>query len=257
MPKTFYEVLEVEPTALLKELKANFRRLAFFHHPDKVKHLGERAQETADIIMREVTEAFAVLKNPEKRKIYDKCLKDGTDFAIEYSRIQGETDEDRQKRKEKAERKKHMLAAAGRTVIENIKTLNTTTKWSISDDDSYFDFILTGNQDGNRCHVHVKTIDQLLPDELNNIIDFANKSEPAKKSMLIQDHFSFIIIAARLKEGVIIRESIKKYNSTLLHSNRGDIRRGFVLIKVKRPEPFVPYGNHLVPDFTGLKLKLI
>ena len=255
--KTFYEVLEVDSKALLTELKANFRRLAFFHHPDKVKHLGEAAQMRSDLTMREITEAFSVLKDQVKRRLYDECLKTGKDFAVEYSRAQSETDEDRQKRKDKAQRKKYMLVAAGRAVAENIKALDSSVKWSVEENGSYFDLIMNSMSGGNRCHVYIKTIDQLLPEELGNIIDFANNTEVESKSMLIRDHFSFVIIAARLKEGVEIRESIKKYNSALLNTGRGVPRRGLVLIKVKRPEPFVPYNTHLSPDFASLKLKLI
>lgn len=255
--KTYYEVLEVDPKALLTELKANFRRLAFFHHPDKVKHLGEEAQKRSDIKMREITEAFTVLKNLEKRRLYDECLKTGKDFAIEYSRAQSETDEDRQQRTNKAEQKKYMLAAAGRAVAENIKALDNSVKWTIDEEDSYFNMVMSSMSNGNRCNVYLKVIDQLIPEELNNIIEFADKLEIKKQSMLIREHISFVIIAARLQEGVEIRESIKKYNSGLLNTGRGIPRKGLVLIKLKQPEPFVPYNTHLSPDFASLKLKLI
>ena len=255
--KTFYDVLEVDSKALLTELKGNFRRLAFFHHPDKVKHLGEAAQQRSDIKMREITEAFAVLKDQKKRQLYDECLATGKDYAVEYSRAQSETDEDRQRRKDKVERKKYMLAAAGRAVAENIKALDDGVKWSVTEGDSYFTLIMNSMSGGNRCHVYIKTIDQLLPEELNNIIEFANNTNVEGKSMLIRDHFSFVIIAARLKEGVEIRESIKKYNAGLLNAARGVPRKGIVLIKVKRPEPFVPYHTHLSPDFSLLKLNLV
>lgn len=65
--KDYYELLGVSRTAGEKELKAAYRRLARKHHPDV--NPGNKAAEEK---FKEISEAFAVLSNPEKRAKYDR-----------------------------------------------------------------------------------------------------------------------------------------------------------------------------------------
>lgn len=62
----FYEVLGVQPGATDAELKAAYRKLAREHHPDA-------NQVSADTTrFKQITHAYSVLSNPEKRAEYDK-----------------------------------------------------------------------------------------------------------------------------------------------------------------------------------------
>jgi len=65
--KDYYEILGVPRTAGEKELKAAYRRLARKHHPDV--NPGNKAAEEK---FKEVSEAFAVLSDAEKRAKYDR-----------------------------------------------------------------------------------------------------------------------------------------------------------------------------------------
>lgn len=67
MKKDFYQVLGVPKNADDKEIKAAYRRLARKHHPDV--NPGSRESEAA---FKEVSEAYQVLGDPEKRKSYDQ-----------------------------------------------------------------------------------------------------------------------------------------------------------------------------------------
>jgi len=65
--KDYYEILGVPRTAGEKELKAAYRRLARKHHPDV--NPGDKSAEDK---FKEISEAFAVLSDPEKRAKYDR-----------------------------------------------------------------------------------------------------------------------------------------------------------------------------------------
>ena len=68
MKKDFYEVLGLSRGADENAIKKAFRKLAKRYHPDM--HPGDK---TAEQKFQEVNEAYAVLSDPEKKRIYDKC----------------------------------------------------------------------------------------------------------------------------------------------------------------------------------------
>src|SRR5579862_9486834 len=65
--KDFYEVMGVPASATQDEIKKQYRKLAAKHHPDK-NHNDPKAAER----FKEISEAFQVLGDPEKRKQYDQ-----------------------------------------------------------------------------------------------------------------------------------------------------------------------------------------
>lgn len=62
-----YEVLGVEKTADIIEIKAAYRRLAKLHHPDR--NAGNKQSEEK---FKEISEAYAILRDPESRSNYDR-----------------------------------------------------------------------------------------------------------------------------------------------------------------------------------------
>jgi len=76
--KDYYDTLGVPRTATDKEIKAAYRKLARQHHPDANK--GNKASEEK---FKELSEAYEVLKDPQKRSRYDALganYKNGSDF---------------------------------------------------------------------------------------------------------------------------------------------------------------------------------
>ena len=67
MAKDYYAVLGIDKTATPEAIKKAYRKLAVKYHPDK--NPGDKAAEER---FKEVTEAYAVLSDTDKRRQYDQ-----------------------------------------------------------------------------------------------------------------------------------------------------------------------------------------
>ena len=65
--RDFYEVLGVERTASVEEIKSSYRKAALKWHPDR----NPENKHEAEAKFRECTEAYSVLSDQEKRQVYD------------------------------------------------------------------------------------------------------------------------------------------------------------------------------------------
>src|ERR671937_1067708 len=63
--RDYYEVLGVQKNASKEEVKNAYRKLALQYHPDRNKAAGSEDK------FKEISEAYAVLSDDEKRKRYD------------------------------------------------------------------------------------------------------------------------------------------------------------------------------------------
>ena len=66
MAQDYYKTLGIDKTATAEEIKKAYRKLALKYHPDKTK--GDKTLEDK---FKTISEAYAVLSDPEKRKQYD------------------------------------------------------------------------------------------------------------------------------------------------------------------------------------------
>ena len=84
MNKTYYEMLDVVPTASMDEIKRAFRREIAKYHPDKVQHLGKEFQEIAAIKAAELTQSYKTLTDETLRAEYDALLESGGEPTTVY-----------------------------------------------------------------------------------------------------------------------------------------------------------------------------
>jgi molecular chaperone DnaJ len=66
--RDYYEVLDVTREASEQEIKTAYRRLAMQHHPDRNPERQAESEEK----FKELTEAYSVLADPQKRAAYDR-----------------------------------------------------------------------------------------------------------------------------------------------------------------------------------------
>jgi len=74
----YYEVLGVKKDSSAQDIKKAYRKLAMKYHPDRNK--GDKEAEEK---FKKISEAYAVLSDPEKRKQYDTFGASG--FQQRYS----------------------------------------------------------------------------------------------------------------------------------------------------------------------------
>ncbi len=74
--RDFYDILGVARTASEAEIKAAYRKLAIKYHPDK--NPGDKGAEEK---FKELSEAYEVISDEKKRKIYDQVGADGYNQA--------------------------------------------------------------------------------------------------------------------------------------------------------------------------------
>ena len=67
MKRDYYEVLGIDKNADASAIKKAYRKLAKKYHPDT-----NAGNPKAEQMFKEVTEAYSVLNDPEKKKLYDQ-----------------------------------------------------------------------------------------------------------------------------------------------------------------------------------------
>lgn len=76
MAKTHYEVLGVDQDATAEQIRSGHRLHARMYHPDRFDPRAQAAEWTrATTMLQEINEAYSVLKDPDRRRAYDRTLR--------------------------------------------------------------------------------------------------------------------------------------------------------------------------------------
>ncbi len=82
--RDYYEILGAKKSASLDEIKKAYRELALRYHPDRVPHEQKKEAEEK---FKEISEAYAVLSDSQKRGLYDQYGHAGIDQKYAYEDI--------------------------------------------------------------------------------------------------------------------------------------------------------------------------
>src|SRR5437868_6848407 len=76
MKKDYYEILGVSKSTSIADIKKAYRSLALKFHPDRVPEAEKKAAEER---FKEISEAYGVLSDPQKKQTYDQFGHQGID----------------------------------------------------------------------------------------------------------------------------------------------------------------------------------
>jgi molecular chaperone DnaJ len=77
--RDYYEILGINKTASIEEIKTNYRKLAMQYHPDRNPDNHEAEEK-----FKEATEAYEILSDQDKRSRYDRFGHQGTRMGQDY-----------------------------------------------------------------------------------------------------------------------------------------------------------------------------
>jgi DnaJ-class molecular chaperone len=79
----YYDILEVDKNATIDDIKKNYKKLAFKWHPDKNQDNKAEAEKK----FKDISKAYQILSDPDKRKIYDLT---GSDDSLQTTSFKNE-----------------------------------------------------------------------------------------------------------------------------------------------------------------------
>ena len=158
--KNYYEILEVNPKASDEIIKKVYKIKVKQNHPDLFQ--GEEKTK-AEEITKEITEAYDILSNPQKRKNYDDEL--SQENKINYNEL-----------------------AKYENIISSLKSENEYLKDVITSKNNLINNFLTTQ---NIYPPSINTDDGLFQNELKN---FSNKiPKPSAKNTSGKNYFNYVL----------------------------------------------------------------
>jgi len=88
----YYQLLETEPGCKASELKRAYYGVSRRFHPDANRHRPNDIRQAAEQIAKRITEAYSVLRDPRRRKVYDGRLSGGNGARLQLAEAEAEAD---------------------------------------------------------------------------------------------------------------------------------------------------------------------
>jgi curved DNA-binding protein CbpA len=85
----YYEILGVPPGTASTALRDAYHAASRKFHPDAHRHLDPEMRSAVERIAKRVAEAYSVLRDPRRRKLYDERLSQGSSVASRMQLVEG------------------------------------------------------------------------------------------------------------------------------------------------------------------------
>ena len=87
MKKNYYEILGVDKNASEDEIRSSYKKLALKYHPDRHVNDSEEEKKKAEEKFKEISEAYSILSDKEKRAEYDNPYTPFNEYEEFFNRM--------------------------------------------------------------------------------------------------------------------------------------------------------------------------
>lgn len=208
MSHDFYQLLGVEPDASEKEIRLAFRDMARRCHPDRFATQPEAYRQLAEARMAELNEAYSVLTDAPRRKLYDDCKRDTRYFRYTEMNSTPESPAEQAAREEDGTERR---ALAVERIHQKLLQLDPAVRWQETPDE-YWDKLLAGRRGRTRVHVYLKVLEQLGPDHLKGIVDYSQAVLASTQASLLRSEFVYLLAGQRIERPATLERQVREHN---------------------------------------------
>ena len=108
----YYQLIRAKPGDSARELKEAYYETSRVFHPDDNRQLEEELHQVVTNIAKRVTEAYSILRDPRRRKAYDRQLEQGNGMRMQLAEAEAERRADENKGQTPQGRQYYNLATA-------------------------------------------------------------------------------------------------------------------------------------------------
>jgi DnaJ-class molecular chaperone len=86
----YYQLLETKQGCKASELKRAYYGVSRCFHPDANRHRPEDVRLASEKVAKRISEAYSVLRDPRRRRVYDERLNDGKGARLQLAEAEAE-----------------------------------------------------------------------------------------------------------------------------------------------------------------------
>ena len=84
----YYQLIQAKPGDSAREMKAAYYEVARVFHPDANRTLETELRQVVSNIAKRVTEAYSILRDPRRRKAYDRQLDQNAGMRMQLAKAE-------------------------------------------------------------------------------------------------------------------------------------------------------------------------